>query len=87
MMKPCCLQEITCEEYEQRKNAESVPVLGGAIGKADKCPGDASEAHMIIQKSKIIMKTQLDISGSLEKGISYTIFQNIIYIMYIIRLT
>jgi len=67
MMTPCCLQEIDCEEYEQRKNGESVPVLGGAIGKADKCPGDASEAHMIIQKSKAIMKTKLDFSGLLEK--------------------
>ena len=52
MIKPCCLQEIDCAEYEKRTNTGGVPMLGGAIGKADKCPGDASEAHMFIQKSK-----------------------------------
>ena len=45
-MKPCCLKEITLEEYKKRCGNE---MPGRAVGKSKHCPKDAKEAHAIIK--------------------------------------
>ena len=45
-LKPCCLKEITLEEYE--KQCEN-GLIGGAVGKSSSCPKDVIEAHDILK--------------------------------------
>ena len=48
-MVPCCLKIISREEYERLTSSERV---GGNVGKHERCPSDANEAHDLIQKMK-----------------------------------
>jgi len=41
MMKPCCYKDISCSEFDAQKDQ---PIMGGSMGKTDKCPADADEA-------------------------------------------
>ena len=43
---PCCLEIISCEEYEEQ--LQQGPLLGGAIGTSDQCPKDAAAAGVIV---------------------------------------
>ena len=46
--KPCCLENITCEEHDKLVEENKVnPIAGGSFGKHKVCPKDAEEAHLI----------------------------------------
>ena len=48
-MKPCCLKQISREDYVLGARGR----LGGAVGMATSCPRDADEAHSIIEAKKM----------------------------------
>ena len=64
------MKEIECTDYEKWKSGYRGPMIGGAVGKSDRCPTDANEAHTIIQKSKRLEKNELLSLESSEKSIS-----------------
>ena len=49
LMKPCCLKQISREDYVRGARGR----LGGAVGMATSCPRDADEAHNIIEAKKM----------------------------------
>ena len=73
---PIIVKEIDCKEYEKWINGHSRLMKGGAVGKADKCPIDAKEAHKIIHGSQDHSeKSPSSISKSLGKGYRFTLGQ------------
>merc|ERR1712038_194950 len=51
-MTPCCLNMISCEEYDHLKSQQANgTLLGGGVGKSlNGCPASAEEAAMIAEE-------------------------------------
>jgi len=52
-MKPCCLNIISCDEYEKIVEGYEIngPMVGGEVGKHHYCPNDADEADRLLEGS------------------------------------
>ena len=60
---PCCLEIITCEEYDNVvKENHDKPTLGGAMGKHKVCPKNAEEAHRLASGSLFSLEIKHNIS-------------------------